>query len=255
MNRNNVFNNLIHSQISRFAAVSLIILAFSLPSFCETSVIHLAARDGDLRKVDSLLKENPELISLKDSLGQTPLHGAAASCRKKVVELLLAKGADVNDKDNSGQTPLHSATFMGCTDAAELLLAKGVDVNAKANNDWTPLHQAVSAGWKDTVELLLAKGAEINAKDSDGNTALHRAVLLLDRFREDASFPVFSGITVMIETLQVSDKTKKDLLELLLSKKADVNAKNNNGETPLNLAAMNGHKEVVELLRRHGGHE
>jgi ankyrin repeat protein len=43
--------------------------------------------------------------------------------------------------------------------------------------------------------------------------------------------------------------------ELLLANKADVNATNNNGETPLHLAALKGNKEVAELLRQHGGHE
>jgi ankyrin repeat protein len=40
----------------------------------------------------------------------------------------------------------------------------------------------------------------------------------------------------------------KDVAELLLAYKADVNATNNSNETPLHLAAMGGHKDVAELL-------
>ena len=47
----------------------------------------------------------------------------------------------------------------------------------------------------------------------------------------------------------------RDVLELLLANKAEVNAKTNNGQTPLHMAAVNGHKDVAELLRQHGGHE
>ena len=46
-----------------------------------------------------------------------------------------------------------------------------------------------------------------------------------------------------------------EVAELLLANKADVNAKDNEGYTPLHFAAYSGHKDVAELLRQHGGHE
>jgi ankyrin repeat protein len=45
------------------------------------------------------------------------------------------------------------------------------------------------------------------------------------------------------------------MVELLLANKADINAKNNKGETPLRVAADKGKQNLVELLRQHGGHE
>jgi ankyrin repeat protein len=47
----------------------------------------------------------------------------------------------------------------------------------------------------------------------------------------------------------------QDMVELLLANKADINAKNNKGETPLRVAADKGKQNLVELLRQHGGHE
>lgn len=41
---------------------------------------------------------------------------------------------------------------------------------------------------------------------------------------------------------------RKDVAELLLASKADVNAKAKNGSTPLHLAAAKGNKDLVELL-------
>jgi ankyrin repeat protein len=43
------------------------------------------------------------------------------------------------------------------------------------------------------------------------------------------------------------------MVELLLDKKADVNKKDSDGETPLDEAQEQGNKEIIELLRQHGG--
>tara|TARA_B100000700_G_C14505413_1_gene606067 strand:+ start:447 stop:608 length:162 start_codon:yes stop_codon:yes gene_type:complete len=42
-------------------------------------------------------------------------------------------------------------------------------------------------------------------------------------------------------------------VELLISKKADINARDNKGKTPLDWAATLGLKETTDLLRKHSG--
>ena len=46
----------------------------------------------------------------------------------------------------------------------------------------------------------------------------------------------------------------KDVVELLLANKADINAKDNDGDTPLRGAAQRGRGDIVKLLRDKGGH-
>ena len=47
------------------------------------------------------------------------------SSSREVVELLIAKGADLNAKDMSGDTPLNVATIMREQEIAELLRKNG----------------------------------------------------------------------------------------------------------------------------------
>jgi len=147
--------------------------------------------------------------------------------RKMVVELLLARGADVNARENSGWTPLLWAANKGHVKLAEMLLARGADVNARANDGTTPLQTAACYDHRDLAQLLLASKANVNAKDANGNTPLHTSA--------------YRGY--------------KDVAELLLDNGADVDAVTNNGTTPLHWAVIRGHNDVAEMLRQHGGHD
>jgi ankyrin repeat protein len=126
-----------------------------------------------LAKVKALLENNPALISSKAVDGGTPLHPAALHGHKTVVELFLARRAEVDAKSNKGYTPLQLAAAMGHRGVVEMLLAHGADVNSKdAEFRWTPLHWAAGGGHKDVVEALLANKPNVNAKDDEGRTPL-----------------------------------------------------------------------------------
>jgi ankyrin repeat protein len=228
------------------------------PVFCGE--IHDATRSGDLEKVKSLLEDNPRLVNSRNEDGETPLQiavgqGEFIHYNKEVVELLLAKGADVNATNRYGLvTPLCHAVKFKHTDVVALLVAKGADVNA-SDGEMSPLGWAVQTDDKEMVELLLTNKADINAKDFYGDTPLLEAM---------------------------PDKSK-EVVELLLAKGADVNAKDRDGHTPLwkikNLKIIgkitidpqrgfglemgtnksidaDKHKdEITALLIEHGGHE
>ena len=121
---------------------------------------------------------------------------------------------------------LLDAAWDGNIEAVKQHLDAGADLNAKDGGGETPLHAAVFKGHKEIVELLIEKGADVNAKAGFGSTPLH-----------DAAF---------------SDL--KEVTELLIANGADVNAKNDEGGTPLDWAeCCAAKKEVVDLLRKHGG--
>ena len=96
----------------------------------------------------------------------------------EAVKQHLAAGTDVNAKrDHDGWTPLHSVARWDHKEVVELLIAKGADVNAKNKSSKTPLHLAICWDHKEVAELLIAKDADVNAKDADGKTPLDRAIM------------------------------------------------------------------------------
>jgi ankyrin repeat protein len=109
-----------------------------------------------------------------------------------------------------------------------LLLDKGAIVNTKADYGYSALHAAAGRSDKDlkVVELLVARGAQIDA-EWNGATPLHRAA--------------WSG--------------NAQAAEFLISKGANVNAKDQRGRTPLAWAIEKGYDDVAELLRKHGAVE
>jgi TonB family protein len=82
MKKGSFISRFFHSRFSCYAVVLLVTLAWSGFAFCDE--IHDAAKAIDLEKVIALLKDNPELVSIKDNMGNTPLDVAG----KLVAELL-----------------------------------------------------------------------------------------------------------------------------------------------------------------------
>jgi len=169
--------------------VTLMVLFVWLVFTGGVSEIHVAAAQGDLAGVESILAEKPELVNARDKDGWSPLHMAANAGHNRMVELLLANGAEVNAKTfkksrwgysnkEFSWTALHMAANAGNKEMAKLLLANGAEVNVKTNIGHTPLHMACIDGHKEMVVLLLANGAEVNAKTDDGHTPLKYSVVM-----------------------------------------------------------------------------
>lgn len=145
-----------HSAILRLVAFMLIALAWCGRAFCGP--IHDEAALGNLAKVQSLLKSQPDLVFSRNQYGETPLHLAAQTGHKDVVELLLAYKADANARSLRGWTPLHFAAANGHRDVVALLLAKNADVNARTDRGETPLCLALQARYAEVAELLRQHG-------------------------------------------------------------------------------------------------
>ena len=212
--------------------------------------LHAAAQYGHMEIVQLLISKGAN-VKAKTDKGSTPLHSAAANEHKDIAELLITKGADVNAKSNEGTTPLHRATgtgWRGGYEIAKLLISKGADVNAKDYKyNWTPLHNAAREGRKETIRILISNGADVHAKSNDGTTPLHAAANGRRSQRARPGQRNNNGISGE----QIADLLI--IVETLIAKRADVNAKTDKGTTPLDRAILGKNKETADLLRKHGG--
>jgi ankyrin repeat protein len=57
----------------------------------------------------SLLEKEPNLLSARTGLGETPLHYLAVENKIEAVQLLIGHGAEVNTINECGGTPLSEA--------------------------------------------------------------------------------------------------------------------------------------------------
>ena len=166
-----------------------------------------------------LLVDHGARFDVKNQDGWSAFRCAASAGRRDMIDLFVAKGADVSS--------LPLAAGVGNLARVRSLVEQGADVDAKDELGWTPLHWAASLGRTETVEFLAAKGANVNARDNRGNTPLHDAAAAGHR----------------------------DMTELLIGKGADTAPRDKQGWTPLMYAEQRRHSEVAELLRKHGAKE
>ncbi|KAJ4850858.1 hypothetical protein Tsubulata_032858 [Turnera subulata] len=94
---------------------------------------------------------NPNAVN---AIGATPFHLAAHQGHKKLLQLLIAKGAEI-DADFGFGTPLQRAAKCGNKEAAIILLENHADPNKNQRCPFSPLVSAIRAHSFESVKLLL----------------------------------------------------------------------------------------------------
>jgi ankyrin repeat protein len=138
--------------------------------------LHQAICHESLPLIELFLAHSPGLIHQEnwsniDTPGQLPIHMAALSappCLKKIIDLLVRHGADIEAKNSEGLTPL----MLAGKEAAEILLRYSADIHAKGAFGRTALMVQAEYGDEDTIGLLIGAGARLEDKDNSGLTAL-----------------------------------------------------------------------------------
>ncbi|XP_050694031.1 ankyrin repeat domain-containing protein 27-like [Eriocheir sinensis] len=120
-------------------------------------------------------------VAMEDPLGRTAMHLACIFGRPALVDLMVARSADLEAKDQRGATPLHHAALRGHQNALLLLLHAGADINSLDGEQNTALHLAAVQGHPACVKALLfyaesvGRHLEVNSQNTALDTPLHLA--------------------------------------------------------------------------------
>ncbi|CAL4995230.1 unnamed protein product [Urochloa decumbens] len=174
------------------------------------------------KMVDILMEWSPDLASKDDDSGSSPLHYASSDGDCKVVEAILraAPPEAVYKKDKAGLSALHVAARMGHRRVVKALLERRPDAaELRDKHGRTFVHAAAAEGRSPVVSLAIERFRDssksklrglLDAQDKEGNTPLHLAVA--------------KGASGVVDALLQKGKVRVDVL-------------NNDGHTPLDLAA------------------
>lgn len=143
-----------------------------------TITIHESCAIGLVPQIETILKQKPEVIDEISTHGFTPLGIATHFGQEKIVQTLLAKGADPNISSQNGYYvyPLHTALTGGYDQISKMLIEAGATVNVAQHARITPLHIAAQQGNIDMIIILLENGADITIKTEMGLTAADLAL-------------------------------------------------------------------------------
>ncbi|KAM0873686.1 hypothetical protein ACQ4PT_037892 [Festuca glaucescens] len=214
-------------------------------------LIHLAALGGSLPVCRYLLEDLGLDVDVDGPFGATAIEAAMARQNVELVRYFLDQGADTEKLDTEGRTLLHFASKVGNYEIVKLLLLKGAHVNA-INLGGTALHVAASSGLDDIVKILLDHGADHNiALSGTDYTALVLATIACStkcvKLLLEAGADV-DGIGKETPLMIAATAGSTDILKCLVLAGADANVTNTYGCTPIEIVALSGRREDVEIL-------
>lgn len=222
--------------------------------------------EKDLKKIRKLVEERNEDINQEDANDGTPLHLACEERKVEIIKYLIEKGAKVNAVNKEGKTPLvvvvDRLVLVNTEEVLLILLRGGADINDLNFNQKQKLISYIKE--KGLIFYADAKGYDETVIDTLSSLAPSCGLLYY------AKKGNFEGVKRLVEKgANVNEKDDNGItplhiaaeeigvdhtkiIEYLLENGADPNVKNKEGETPVHVA-VNGRPESLESLLKGGG--
>lgn len=225
-----------------------------------------AVRQGELDCVKSLLGAHVD-INQTSVDGSSPLLVAVQNGYYEIASYLIDRGANPNLANSKGWTPLYLAvknrnaettalpapSTEGVLDTIKTLLDRGANPNPRIKEE-TEVHQGMTALWlKEEGATPLLRAALCGDLTVVKLLLAHGADPLIPTFDHTTPLMVASGVGWADGMLhEYSADQTLEVVKLLLTLGADVNAANDHGITALHGAGYKGANKAVQLLVDHG---
>ncbi|CAK8695882.1 unnamed protein product [Clavelina lepadiformis] len=205
----------------------------------------LASNNNRMTK-DKLNDNSSKTVKFGDCI---TLLEAAARNDYEEVQVLLKHEVNPNEANEDGLTALHQACIDNFEDIVELLLENKADVNAVDSEMWTPLHAACTCGHTNIAEILVKHGADLLALNADHNMPydISEEDDVLE-FIEQAMAK--HGITQEQINIARTAREKQIINDLkqILDNRGDITTRDSVGATTLHLAAANGYVDLTRFF-------
>lgn len=212
-----------------------------------------AANSESTLVIEMLLARSAD-VTIVDNEGITALIWAIHTRNIEIVSLLLRNGCPINTQDKDGQTPLFTCAFDETkTECLELLLEKNPQIDLANKDGKTPLMAACAHGILEHVKMLVYCGASILSTDEDKSTPLIWACYM--GHVDIVKFLLSNGANIEDKDrcdttclIWAASEGHEAVTSTLIDNKATLNNQNNHGLSAVMYAAYKGHTEVLELL-------
>ncbi|KAJ9602585.1 hypothetical protein H2200_012778 [Cladophialophora chaetospira] len=218
-------------------------------------LLQTCAELGKEKYVEALLCRGAD-VNAFNKTSIPALHYAAKAGHVGTIEVLLSYDAAIDLVDSGGRTALMHAALNGQNEVVQKLLEKGASIELKDKQGRNVVIHA--GGHVDTLDVLLRAGAKSEHADDAGKTAAICAAsnndpnalrLLLSRMGRTTDNDGRSILAYAISNEKASLKDKKEVLTLLLDV-IDVRHDPHSFQS-IRSAALIGQNEILELLISH----
>ena len=223
----------------------------------DEALAQAADNNNNLGEVKHFLEQgaNPNARGTHD---MTALHFAVRHGNHDIIELLAKSGANLNAADNSGWTPLHWCVFSDFKPTAvasiALLTKLGARTEVFDEEGLTPMHWAFSNEHPEMVMALVSAGGNLEAIGPSGRTPFLHALMgnrtpnleaALWETGANLHAVDFKGQGAMHYAISTPNR---NLCQAISKKGVAINLQDNEGNTPLMLAAKQLQHDSVSTL-------
>ncbi len=190
----------------------------------QANALLTASAQQDYRAAQTQLnRSSAQMTTHELSTFEVQWFAAARKNQATTLQTLLTDEHQLTTEDSAGRTAIFYAAEFNSTDALNWLIGQGIDVNHRDNNGLTAAQTALERNNQGAFSVLLAS-SDLNQTFSNGDNLLHYAIRL-HHYKYIGS---------------------------LIKAGANINHRNNDGWTPIDLADFQGAQQAVSLLKSQG---